>query len=165
MYSTASEFVIRFGPREIAQIAGSDDYPEPVADHIRRHIIGGEAVGVITSDVERQAGLTEVKNKIESAISRADSTIDLYLTQGGYETPLSVVPSSIWGASLDLAREDLHQDQDVEHVTNRANAARSFLEMIRDGKVTIPSVTLAGEAAPEVLSRDQVFGETVLADY
>lgn len=109
---------------------------------------------------------------VEQAVVQAEELIDGFL-RGRYTLPLDPVPTIVKDMTVNLARHWLYarrpEGNDLPDAVVRTHkAAMSLLDTIRDGKLTIG--TLTGEAQPEpgevkVRARPRRFGADCLDRY
>lgn len=87
-------------------------------------------------------------DQVTNAIADADDIIDGYLRSGGYSTPLTTVPGTVKGWSIDIAIYTLSRRLAVEDAKLRKwyDDAIAMLRSVASKKFILPGVAMPTEA-------------------
>ena len=116
-YCTKADLIERFGEAELLAIARDES-----------------GMAIDTAVVER-------------ACEDASGEIDGYVSAAGYPVPLSPVPRIVTSYACDIARYRLYDEQALEQVQKRYDAAVKFLRMVSRGEVRLGISTGQGSSS------------------
>lgn len=166
-YITAADLAERPGARELAQVA--------TAEHLR--MVPYELMEATLRGTDRSTwsadqllAADDALQRINDAVSQAESLIDGYLAQRRYNLPLSPVPDLVTGWVRDIARYLLHKDrggkEDSDPIVRAYRDAMKFLAQIVDGKFSLgaedpitnnpATLDVRFEASPNVFDRREL---------
>ncbi|MBF0296680.1 MAG: DUF1320 family protein [Magnetococcales bacterium] len=164
-YATASDLLLWYGAKELAQCAVPDDLPAIGADLMRLTIADGDRTPFTPEETAAaDAGLAA----IQGALTDAARLIDSYLATR-HTLPLEADLAGRSGlprACGALARRFLHHDQVPEEVAKGYDQALAWIRDVGQGRAELRSATVAtgaGLAAFDAASR--VFDQETLRGF
>ncbi|MBF0415599.1 MAG: DUF1320 domain-containing protein [Magnetococcales bacterium] len=145
-YATPEQMLIRFGAREMAQMATPDDAVVVDLNLMRLTVTNGDRSAF---DLDAIAVADRALDRILFALNEADAAINSYLN-GRYRLPLAsdlVESSCLPGLCCDIARYFLHDSKATDTVSRRYDDATRWLRDVAAGKAVLGAET--DTAAPQ----------------
>ena len=137
-YITPDDLAERPGARELAQVATKEGARQVATELMEATLRGGDRSAW---PVDQVAVADDALQRIEDAVTEAESIIDGSLAKRSYPLPLSPVPRLVTGWTRDIARYLLHKDrggkEDTDPVVRNYRDALKFLAMIVKGEFSL----------------------------
>ncbi|ARU87117.1 gp436 family protein [Pseudomonas sp. M30-35] len=163
-YITADDLAERPGARELAQVATPDNARQIATDLMEATLRGGDRSAW---PVDQVVVADDALQRIQDAVTEAESLIDGYLARRSYPLPLSPVPKLVTGWVRDIARYLLHKDrggkEDSDPIVRNYKDAMKFLGLIAKGEFSLGAedpvtnnpdqLDVRFESAPSVFDR------------
>lgn len=163
-YITLDDLAERPGARELAQVATPEHARQVATELMEATLRGGDRSAWLPADV---AVADDALQRVEDAVTQAESLIDGHLAKRNYPLPLSPVPKLVTGWVRDIARYLLHKDrggkEDSDPVVRGYKDAMKFLGMIVKGEFSLGAedavtsnpnlLDVRFESAPSVFNR------------
>lgn len=163
-YITPDDLAERPGARELAQVATKEGARQVATELMEATLRGGDRS---TWPADQVAVADDALQRIQGAVTEAESLINGYLARRNYPLPLSPVPELVTGWVRDIGRYLLHKDrggkEDSDPVVRNYRDALKFLGLIAEGKFSLgaadpitsnPSqLDVRFESAPSVFDR------------
>lgn len=163
-YITLDDLAERPGARELAQVATKEDARAVATDLMEATLRGADRSAW---SVDQVVVADDALQRIQDAVTEAESLIDGYLAKRSYPLPLSPVPKLVTGWARDIARYLLHKDrggkEDTDPIVRNYKDALKFLGLVADGKFNLGAedpiasnpalVDVRFESAPSVFDR------------
>lgn len=158
-YILVPDLLTRFGAEELAQVADRGVPRQVTAELLELAAAGADMSAWSQSDAE---AVGKALANIEQAIADACSAIDGYVS-GRYGVPLADPPLMVKRLASDMARYFLYDDNAIEAIQKRYDAAIAFFRDVSAGKVTLGPVAEPAPAAGglvEMVTTPGVFGRS-----
>lgn len=166
-YISAAQLAERPGAQELAQVATALHLRMVPAELMEATLRGGDRSAWT---VDELAAADDALQRIDDAVTQAESLIDGYLAQRSYPLPLSPVPGLVSGWTRDIARYLLHKDrrgiEDSDPIVRAYRDALRFLELTAAGRFSLgaedpvqndpTALDVRFEATPNVFGRGQL---------
>ncbi|RRV29475.1 DUF1320 domain-containing protein [Pseudomonas sp. o96-267] len=163
-YITLDDLAERPGARELAQVATKEGV-RAVATDLMEATLRGDDRSAWAADLVAVAD--DALQRIQDAVTEAESLIDGYLAKRSYPLPLSPVPKLVTGWARDIARYLLHKDrggkEDSDPIVRNYKDALKFLGLVAEGKFSLGAedpitsnpnqLDVRFESAPSVFDR------------
>jgi phage gp36-like protein len=163
-YITLDDLAERPGARELAQVATKEGV-RAVATDLMEATLRGADRSAWAADLVAVAD--DALQRIQDAVTEAESLIDGYLAKRNYPLPLSPVPKLVTGWARDIARYLLHKDrggkEDSDPIVRNYKDALKFLGLVAEGKFSLGAedpiasnpdlLDVRFESAPSVFNR------------
>ena len=163
-YITPDDLAERPGSRELAQVATPEHARQVATDLMEATLRGGDRSAWPADQV---AVADDALQRIQDAVTEAESLIDGYLAKRSYPLPLSPVPKLVTGWVRDIARYLLHKDrggkEDSDPIVRNYKDALKFLGLIAKGEFSLGAedpitsnpdlLDVRFESAPSVFDR------------
>ena len=137
-YITPDDLAERPGARELAQVATKEGARQVATELMEATLRGGDRS---TWPTDQVAVADDALQRIQDAVTEAESIIDGSLAKRSYPLPLSPVPRLVTGWTRDIARYLLHKDrggkEDTDPVVRNYKDALKFLAMIVKGEFSL----------------------------
>ena len=137
-YITPDDLAERPGARELAQVATKEGARQVATELMEATLRGGDRS---TWPTDQVAVADDALQRIQDAVTEAESIIDGSLAKRSYPLPLSPVPRLVTGWTRDIARYLLHKDrggkEDTDPVVRNYRDALKFLAMIVKGEFSL----------------------------
>ena len=137
-YITPDDLAERPGARELAQVATKEGARQVATELMEATLRGGDRS---TWPADQVAVADDALQRIQDAVTEAESIIDGSLAKRSYPLPLSPVPRLVTGWTRDIARYLLHKDrggkEDTDPVVRNYRDALKFLAMIVKGEFSL----------------------------
>jgi phage gp36-like protein len=137
-YITLDDLAERPGARELAQVATKEGVRAVATDLMEATLRGADRSAWPTDQV---AVADDALQRIQDAVTEAESLIDGYLAKRSYPLPLSPVPKLVTGWARDIARYLLHKDrggkEDSDPIVRNYKDALKFLGLVAEGKFSL----------------------------
>ena len=137
-YITLDDLAERPGARELAQVATKEGVRAVGADLMEATLRGADRSAWPADQV---AVADDALQRIQDAVTEAESLIDGYLAKRSYPLPLSPVPKLVTGWTRDIARYLLHKDrggkEDNDPIVRNYKDAVKFLGLVAEGKFSL----------------------------
>nr|WP_313406315.1 DUF1320 domain-containing protein [Pseudomonas sp.] len=163
-YITHDDLAERPGARELAQVATKEGVRAVATDLMEATLRGADRSAWPADQV---AVADDALQRIQDAVTEAESLIDGYLAKRSYPLPLSPVPKLVTGWARDIARYLLHKDrggkEDNDPIVRNYKDALKFLGLVAEGKFSLGAedpitsnpnqLDVRFESAPSVFDR------------
>ncbi|EPL63726.1 bacteriophage protein [Stutzerimonas stutzeri B1SMN1] len=163
-YITHDDLAERPGARELAQVATPEHARQVATDLMEATLRGGDRSAWPADQV---AVADDALQRVQDAVTEAESLIDGYLAKRSYPLPLSPVPKLVTGWVRDIARYLLHKDrggkEDSDPIVRNYKDALKFLGLIAKGEFSLGAedpitsnpnqLDVRFESAPSVFDR------------
>jgi len=163
-YITLDDLAERPGARELAQVATKEGVRAVATDLMEATLRGADRSAWAADQV---AVADDALQRIQDAVTEAESLIDGYLAKRSYPLPLSPVPKLVTGWTRDIARYLLHKDrggkEDNDPIVRNYKDALKFLGLVAEGKFSLGAedpitsnpnqLDVRFESAPSVFDR------------
>lgn len=163
-YITPDDLAERPGAHELAQVATKADERQVVTALMEATLRSGDRSAWPADQV---AVADDALQRIQDAVSEAESIIDGSLAKRSYPLPLSPVPRLVTGWTRDIARYLLHKDrggkEDSDPIVRNYRDALKFLALIVKGEFSLGAedpitsnpnqLDVRFESAPSVFDR------------
>ena len=137
-YITLDDLAERPGARELAQVATKEGVRAVATDLMEATLRGADRSAW---EPDLVAVADDALQRIQDAVTEAESLIDGYLAKRGYPLPLSPVPKLVTGWARDIARYLLHKDrggkEDNDPIVRNYKDAVKFLGLVAEGKFSL----------------------------
>lgn len=137
-YITLDDLAERPGARELAQVATKEGVRAVATDLMEATLRGADRSAWPTDQVDVA---DDALQRIQDAVTEAESLIDGYLAKRSYPLPLSPVPKLVTGWTRDIARYLLHKDrggkEDNDPIVRNYKDALKFLGLVAEGKFSL----------------------------
>lgn len=137
-YITHDDLAERPGARELAQVATKEGVRAVATDLMEATLRGADRSAWPADQV---AVADDALQRIQDAVTEAESLIDGYLAKRSYPLPLSPVPKLVTGWARDIARYLLHKDrggkEDNDPIVRNYKDALKFLGLVAEGKFSL----------------------------
>lgn len=166
-YATASDLLLWFGAKELAEVAVPDDRDPITADLLRLTIEGGQR-DHFPSDAIETADLTQAR--MQAVLDEGGRVLDSYLARR-YSLPLSellVAATPLPRACCVLALTLLYDDLLPEAVEQRQHRILVWLQALASGKVELAGVEMNSSqvvGGPSYAAGARVFDEDRLRGF
>lgn len=163
-YITLDDLAERPGARELAQVATKEGVRAVATDLMEATLRGADRSAWAADQV---AVADDALQRIQDAVTEAESLIDGYLAKRSYPLPLIPVPKLVTGWTRDIARYLLHKDrggkEDNDPIVRNYKDALKFLGLVAEGKFSLGAedpitsnpnqLDVRFESAPSVFDR------------
>ncbi len=163
-YITPDDLAERPGARELAQVATKEGAHQVATALMEATLRGGDRSAWQADQV---AVADDALQRIQDAVTEAESIIDGSLAKRSYPLPLSPVPRLVTGWTRDIARYLLHKDrggrEDSDPIVRNYRDALKFLALIVKGEFSLGAedpitsnpnqLDVRFESAPSVFDR------------